>query len=548
MTIELQNFPREDAEGRPPRKSNIADLNDLNPETGGTGNVGIPGTSGYSGLSGHSGISGYSGISAFSGTSGFSGIQGPFGISGTSGFSGTSSVPTIDDKDKSMDHETSGDNDDTLLAISNTPSNDSYVGVSVNGIWKRVGNGVRTKHCYFASTHPFTRIGTGINFTIGLRARVGWAWGNGTFGVLGNNTDTSSRSSPTSIVGSHSFISVFHGCNSNHALALKPDGSAWAWGRGDSGQLGNGDDTNRSSPVSVVGGSSFVDIVAGSNHSLAIDSDGFVSSWGLNTNGQLGDGTTTDRSDPSTTINLLTPFSKLAAGTNASVGINAADGVAYCWGIGTNGQLGTAADTNDRSTPTAVAGGHSFTQITVGNNFMLALKTDGSCWAWGQGTAGQLGNNDSTVSQSSPVSVVGAHSFVMIAAGPGGNSLALKADGSCWAWGSNSAGRLGNNSTTSTSSPVSVIGDHAFIAIAAGNQSIGLKADGSIWCWGLGTSGQLGDNSTSSKSSPVLVVGFSPNIARSIANITSGDILIWNGNVAGSDLLPADYIDLHYAM
>jgi len=136
---------------------------------------------------------------------------------------------------------------------------------------------------------------------------------------------------------------------------------------------------------------------------------------------------------------------------------------------------------------------------------------DGSVWMWGSGSGGQLGDNTVTT-KSSPVSVVGNHSFVKISlAKPNGGthvSFALKSDGSVWSWGLGTSGALGDNTATTKSSPVSVVGNHSFTEVyATASGAYGLKSDGSVWSWGLGTSGQLGDNTVTTKSSPVSVVG-----------------------------------------
>jgi alpha-tubulin suppressor-like RCC1 family protein len=140
------------------------------------------------------------------------------------------------------------------------------------------------------------------------------------------------------------------------------------------------------------------------------------------------------------------------------------------------------------------------------SDYILTIKNDGSVWTWGNNPSGQLGDN-STVNKSSPVLVVGSHSFVEIVGG-GSHSIARKSDGSVWTWGYNTYGQLGDNSTVSKSSPVAVVGSHSFVEVTSGaNHSLARKSDGSVWTWGYNLYGQLGDNSTVSKSSPVLVVG-----------------------------------------
>ena len=131
-----------------------------------------------------------------------------------------------------------------------------------------------------------------------------------------------------------------------------------------------------------------------------------------------------------------------------------------------------------------------------------------SAYAWGTGTSGQLGD-DTAVTKSSPVSVVGGFTdWIQINAGAS-HSLGLRANGTAWAWGLATNGRLGNNTVVSRSSPVSVVGGYTdWIQVSCGTaHSLGLRANGTAWAWGLATNGQLGDGTAVTKSSPVSVVG-----------------------------------------
>ena len=130
-----------------------------------------------------------------------------------------------------------------------------------------------------------------------------------------------------------------------------------------------------------------------------------------------------------------------------------------------------------------------------------------NAWAWGVNTNGILGDN-TTTSRSSPVSVVGGFTdWAQVSAG-NTHSLALRGNGLAWAWGSNVEGQLGDGTVTSRLSPVSVAGNIAWKDISAGDKhNLALRGNGSIWAWGLNSSGQLGDATTTNQSSPVSVVG-----------------------------------------
>lgn len=300
-----------------------------------------------------------------------------------------------------------------------------------------------------------TQNGVGLNYN----GKV-YCWGNQTNGAVGNNTNTGTQPTPQEVAGNHSFVFVTGNRNGAAHFALKSDGSAWAWGLGSNGQLGDNSTVTKSSPVSVVGNHSFIQICSGGGATFGLKSDGSAWAWGDATSGHLGDNTITNK-----------------------------------------------------SSPVALVGGHSFIQISCTSNSGCGLKADGSVWCWGRNNNGQLGDN-TVINKSAPVAVVGSHSFIQIAgngAGGGGTIAGLKADGSIWTWGTGTL--IGDNTITNKSSPVSVVGNHSFVKIGSAdlNNFFARKANGELWGWGNNTVGSnigaIGDNTITSRSSPVLVVG-----------------------------------------
>jgi alpha-tubulin suppressor-like RCC1 family protein len=331
-------------------------------------------------------------------------------------------------------------------------------------------------------------------------------WGNNDSGQLGDNT-IATKSSPVSVVsGFTDWIQVSAG--GSHSLGVRANGTAWAWGNNLSGQLGDRTTTARSSSVSVVGGfTDWIQVSAGDRHSLGLRANGTAWAWGINNAGRLGDNTDTDRSSPVSVVGGFTDWIQVSAGSDHSLGLRV-NGTAWAWGNNTNGRLGdnTIAD---RSSPVSVAGGFTdWIQVSAGEFHSLGLRANGTAWAWGLNTNGRLGDNTATA-RSSPVSVVGGFTdWIQVSAG-GSHSLGLRANGTAWAWGNNTGGRLGDNTDTDRSSPVSVVGGFTdWIQVSASDRhSLGLRANGSAWAWGNNTSGQLGDNTAAGKSSPVSVVG-----------------------------------------
>ena len=216
-------------------------------------------------------------------------------------------------------------------------------------------------------------------------------------------------------------------------------------------------------------------IAAGDRHSLALKSDGTLWAWGPNLQGQLGLGDTVSRSS-TVQVGSLTTWTAIAAGKDHALALKS-DGTLWAWGqnysafTGSTGPLGLG-DVADRSSPVQVGSLTTWTAIAGGRDHTLALKSDGTLWAWGGnsafviGTTGQLGLGDTT-NRYSPVQVGALTTWTSIAAGTT-HSLALKSDGTLWAWGRNSYGRLGLGDTAHRSSPVQVGSLTTWTAIAAG--------------------------------------------------------------------------------
>lgn len=336
---------------------------------------------------------------------------------------------------------------------------------------------------------------------------VMYTWGYNTIGQLGDNT-TSSRTSPVTVVGG---ITNWRRISSNqrHKLGVTTSGVLYAWGYNGFGQLGDNTTSSRLSPVTVIGGiTNWSQISAGYRHSLGLTAAGILYAWGRNDNGQLADGTTTSRSSPVTVTGGITTWNKIAAAAfgEFSFGITSA-GVAYAWGNNGTGRLGDNTTTN-RSSPITVVGGiTSWSQIAGGLNHAVGVTTSGIAYAWGYNGQGRIGDG-TTVSKSSPVPVIGGiTNWSQVSAGR--FSLALTSAGILYAWGRNNEGAVGDNTTSNRSSPVTVVGGITnWLQIsAAENHSIGHTTNGILYAWGINTYGQLGDNTTTNRSSPVTVVG-----------------------------------------
>ena len=333
-----------------------------------------------------------------------------------------------------------------------------------------------------------------------------YAWGCAAFGILGDNTIVS-KSSPVSVVGGFTdWCWVSAGCI--HSLGVRCNGTAWAWGANPCGILGDNTIVSKTSPVSVVGGfTDWCQVSAGACHSLGVRQNGTAWAWGRGTCGVLGNNTVTDRSSPVSVVGNFTDWCQVSACGCHSLAVRQ-NGTAWAWGCNGSGRLGNNTTVNSSSPVSVVGGFTDWCQVSAGFEHSLGVRCNGTAWAWGLNTSGRLGDN-TVVTKSSPVSVVGGFTdWCQVSAGST-HSLGVRRNGSAWAWGPGGSGVLGDNTVVSKSSPVSVVGgftDWCWVS-AGSTHNIGLRTNGTAWAWGANDFGRLGNDTTVSRSSPVSVVG-----------------------------------------
>ena len=336
------------------------------------------------------------------------------------------------------------------------------------------------------------------------------------------------------------------------SLAVGSDGNAYAWGNNQFGQLGDETRTQRTTPVIVKTPDrntypdlskdfTYVQVSAGYRHSLALGSDGNAYSWGNNQFGQLGDGTTS--TSQTTPVRVRTPdrntypdlpkdftYVQVSAGNDFSLAVGS-DGNVYAWGYNGYGQLGDGTTssysqstpvrvkTPDRKTYPDLPADFTYLQVSAGNDFSLAVGSDGNAYAWGYNGNGQLGDGTTSYSgQSTPVRVKTPDrntypdlpkdfTYAQVSTGLD-HSLALGSDGYAYAWGCNLYGSLGNNTGDSYNPnlvPVRVRdptkptdkskGLQATQVSAGYHYSLAVGSDGNAYAYGRNNYGQLGNDS-----------------------------------------------------
>ncbi|HET6993970.1 MAG TPA: hypothetical protein VFI06_03260 [Chitinophagaceae bacterium] len=319
------------------------------------------------------------------------------------------------------------------------------------------------------------------------------AWGSNQFGEVGDGT-TTMRRTPVEVSGLTNIATVAAG--GYHSLALAVNGNVWAWGKNDQGQLGNGTLFEDHIPKQIAGLTNIISIAAGFDYSLALRNDGTVWAWGANLWGVVGDGSYSNRHSP-VQVNNLSGIIAIAAGTEHCLALKN-DGTVWSWGWNANGCLGDGSSIAKRSTPAQIPALSGIRAIAAnGSIHSLALRNDGTIWAWGDNFYGQLGDGSYT-ERSIPAPLTSLTDVVYIGTGER-HSFAIKNDGSLWSWGWNGNGQLGVDFsfTYFQPNPVNIALLSGTKRIAGGSfHSMAQKSDGSVYTMGGNVFGQLGDGSS----------------------------------------------------
>lgn len=323
------------------------------------------------------------------------------------------------------------------------------------------------------------------------------ATGDNEFGGLGNgSTINSNFLLPVGFQTDWSSVSTGYG----HVIALKSDGTLWAWGYNNNGQVGDGSIVNRTVPVQIGTDRDWTAISAGAYHNLALKSDGTLWGWGLNANGQsAGNGTNLKNITPAQ-IGFDNDWKSISAGYYHSLALKT-NGTIWAWGYNYYGQCGTGMTANGYYSPIRIGTDGDWSAIAAGGQHSAALKSDGSVWAWGT-TAYIINSLNPYV----PNRMGTETGFITVEAGYA-HTLAIKNDGSLWAWGSNSTGSLGDDSIITRHEPVRIGMDSDWSTISAGQGfSLALKNNGSLWAWGSNGNGQFGKSTPISSNSPQFIL------------------------------------------
>lgn len=285
---------------------------------------------------------------------------------------------------------------------------------------------------------------------------------------------------------------------------------------------------------------------AGGAHNCVLTTAGGIKCWGFNDAGQLGDGTLLNSVAPVDVVGLSSGVAAISSGGRHSCALTTGGGV-KCWGSNLTGRLGIGNDSPGSTTPVDVVGlGSGVAEVVASGAGTCAVTTGGALKCWGENFAGQVGDG-STTNRNAPVDVVGLSSGVKSVAVGGANSCALTTAGGVKCWGYNIFGALGTGNTTSSTTPVDVVGLSSGVkALVAGfNHVCALTEAGGVKCWGWNATGAVGDGTTTNRTTPVDVVGLTSGVkaisaamagyftGNTCALLETGAVKCWGQNSLG---------------
>ena len=336
-----------------------------------------------------------------------------------------------------------------------------------------------------------------------------------------------------------------------HTIGIKSDGTLWGWGRGDYGHLGTVNWTEPN-PLQVGTISNIQNIYPGLINTFVIKTDGTLWGIGSNLNGSLGVNSTSTQFETFQQITTANSWLKVSPSLFFTLALKT-DGTIWAWGQDDINQTGNPPASESQTTPIQVGTANDWIDVaTSTNSTAFALKADGTIWGWGFNVGSLLVSSSSVVGVNTPIQINGVTGFVKICAG-GSHILAQKANGTLWAWGTGPGRGVGDGSPTIGSVPLQISTDTWNYFSAGTGTSFGIKTDGTLWAWGLNTNGQLGLGTETNHSVPVQIgtdtnweTVQARNYTTTMATKSDGTVWYWGTNYYGEFGNGQDYLEVYF--
>lgn len=363
------------------------------------------------------------------------------------------------------------------------------LGISTVGFSSKANAAIEQRNDYLISGsfyNSYTILGNGSAF---------YSSGSNSNGLLGAGLSMNSTKVPVEGIGTD-FVMVRAGLA--HTVLLNSDGTVWSFGFSSHGELGTGNKNDRETePYQNNYINDVKEIGAGGYFTIALKNDGTVWAYGSNNFGQLGNASTVDSVKPVKVMNLSNII-RIDAGEDSSGALDKS-GNLWVWGHGVSGVLGQG-DTGNKLTPVLYPVS-KVKDFSIGEDGINVLTEDGVVYTSGLNTYGELGIGKTPKTKQLIPAVVNISDVVQVSRGDS-HSLVLKKDGTVWSWGSNGSGPVGDGTTINAMYPVQVQDSYTqplqdIVAVnAAGRSSIAVNSTGVVYAWGRNINGQLGIDST----------------------------------------------------
>ena len=359
----------------------------------------------------------------------------------------------------------------------------------------------------FDGSSKWVRAGAGYGQTCALQEDgSAWCWGRHVDALRRNSDSGESPIVPARIGADRSWRAVFtggdHASHSGHTCLLSIDDELWCWGYNRFGQLGNGEETNRSTMDRVAG--RWQAASAGTLHTCGIQTDASLWCWGNASEHRLGTGTDEGYATEPQPVGAGKTWRAVSAGAAHTCAIDHNDTLS-CWGANGHGQLGTGESGPAGVYPTAVSSDTGWSAVSAGAAHTCGVRKDGTLWCWGRSLL-EDSRNIGVPSSAQPEPLGAEHQWVTVSVGRL-HACALNEEGELWCWGANPDGRLGVHGHETHLPPTRLAGEQWTSVTVGDSHTCARKAEGTLWCWGGNWVGQLGDRTREPRPLPVRVTG-----------------------------------------